>query len=68
MGDRRGHRSDATIEDLIAAGESQTIEFKSTARWNLHTEQPDTKLEHVIVKTVCGFLNAEGGIAAHRCR
>ena len=53
---------DATIEDVIAAGESQTTEFKSTARWNLHTQQPDPKLEHVIVKTVCGFLNAEGGM------
>lgn len=50
-----------TSEDLVAAGESQTVEFKSSARWNLHTEQPDTKIEHVIVKTVCGFLNAEGG-------
>jgi hypothetical protein len=53
--------SDATIADVIAAGESQTTEFKSTARWNLHTQQADPKLEHVIVKTVCGFLNAEGG-------
>lgn len=52
---------DATIEDLISAGESQTTEFKSTARWNLHTAKPDPKLEQVIVKTVCGFLNAEGG-------
>lgn len=52
---------EATIEDVIAAGESQTTEFKSTARLNLHTQQPDPKLEHVIVKTVCGFLNAEGG-------
>lgn len=52
---------DATVEDMIAAGESQTTEFKSTARWNLHTEQADPKLEHVIVKTVCGFLNSEGG-------
>ncbi len=52
---------DATIEDVISAGESQTTEFKSTARWNLHTQQPDPKLEHVVVKTVCGFLNAEGG-------
>ena len=39
----------------------QTVEFKSTARWNVHTEQADPKIEHVIVKTVCGFLNAEGG-------
>lgn len=52
---------EATTEDLIAAGESQTTEFKSTARWNLHTQQADSKLEQVIVKTVCGFLNAEGG-------
>ena len=51
----------ATVADLLAAGESQTVEFKSTARWNLHTRAPDKKLEHVIVKTVCGFLNAEGG-------
>ena len=50
-----------TIDDLLTAGESQTVEFKSTARWNLHTRASDKKLEHVIVKTVCGFLNAEGG-------
>ncbi|MCY4257849.1 MAG: DUF262 domain-containing protein [bacterium] len=51
----------STLADLLAAGESQTVEFKSTARLNLHTNQPDKKMEHVIVKTVCGFLNAEGG-------
>jgi predicted HTH transcriptional regulator len=51
----------ATIEDIIAAGESQTTEFKSTARLNSYTGQADPKLEHVIVKTVCGFLSAEGG-------
>ena len=48
-------------EELIAAGESQTVEFKSTARYNSHTQEVDARLEHVIVKTVCGFLNAEGG-------
>ena len=51
----------SAASDLIAVGESQTVEYKSTARWNLHTEQADKKLEHVITKTVCGFLNAEGG-------
>lgn len=53
---------EATIEDLIAAGESQTLEFKSSARWNMHLGDADPKLEHLIVKTVCGFLNAEGGV------
>ena len=50
------------VSDLIAAGESQTLEFKSSARWNTHTQQSDPKLEHVIVKTLCGLLNAGGGV------
>lgn len=50
-----------TLADLVAAGESQAVEFKSTARWNMHSAQADKKMEHVIAKTVCGFLNAEGG-------
>ncbi|GAA3571402.1 DUF262 domain-containing protein [Microlunatus spumicola] len=52
---------DVTVEDLIRAGESDTVELKSTARINLHTNQVDPKMEHVIVKTVCGLLNHEGG-------
>ena len=51
----------SSVADLLTLGESQTVEFKSTARWNLHTGQAEKKMEHVIVKTVCGFLNAEGG-------
>lgn len=50
-----------TLGDLLAAGESQMVEYKSTARWNVHTKQADKRMEHVVVKTVCGFLNAEGG-------
>lgn len=50
-----------TTSELIASGEGHTVEFKSTAPWNLHTAQADPKLEHLILKTVCGFLNAEGG-------
>lgn len=49
------------VDDIIQAGESQRVEFKSTARWNVRAQQLDKKMEHVIVKTVCGFLNGEGG-------
>ncbi len=49
------------LADLLAIGESQTLEYKSTARWNVRAEQADKKMEHVITKTVCGFLNSEGG-------
>ena len=46
---------------LISAGENHQVEFKSTARWNVHTEQRDSKIELVIAKTIAGFLNADGG-------
>ena len=53
--------SELSTINLIALGESQDLEFKSTGRWNLRTGSKDSKMEHSIVKTVCGFMNAEGG-------
>lgn len=50
-----------TIAELVAAGESRTVEFKSTARVNLATGQRDTAIEMSVIKTVAGFLNAHGG-------
>ncbi|MGI9576945.1 MAG: AlbA family DNA-binding domain-containing protein [Microthrixaceae bacterium] len=49
-----------TVE-LVRLGESGVVEFKSTARRNLHTMERDPKIEAVIAKTVCGFLNGRGG-------
>jgi predicted HTH transcriptional regulator len=51
----------ATASDLIAAGESQTTEFKASGRRSVHTSQAEPRLGQVLVKAVCGFLNAEGG-------
>jgi hypothetical protein len=34
-----------TIADLIAGGEREGVEFKSTLRTNLHTAQPDDKIQ-----------------------
>lgn len=50
-----------TVAEQLTAGESDRVEFKSTARINLHTGQKDARMEQVIAKTVCGFLNSEGG-------
>ncbi len=47
--------------ELIAAGESATVEFKSSARYNQHTRARDPKLELVIATAVAGFSNARGG-------
>ena len=37
------------------------MEFKSTLRTNLHTGQPDDKIQLSALKTIAGFLNAHGG-------
>lgn len=50
-----------TLAELVRAGESSRVEFKSTARVNLHTGKRDDRMELVVAKTVCAFLNADGG-------
>jgi type I restriction enzyme, R subunit len=55
----RAHRN---AEELIKAGESKTLEFKSTLRWNLREDRQDDKLvTHAVLKTIAAFLNTEGG-------
>jgi len=51
----------ATIEELIAEGESDALEFKSSLRWDLDQGNVNKKLEDVIVKSVAAFANADGG-------
>lgn len=50
-----------SITGIIRRGESDRLEFKSSARWNLHTAQRDERIEMVIAKTVAGFMNSDGG-------
>ncbi len=59
--DKTAPEPSSTIAALLAGGESRTVEYKSTARLNLHTGERDKRMEHAITKTVCGFLNADGG-------
>ena len=49
------------LEDLINRGESRGAEFKSSLRMNLHTSQPDRRIELSVLKTLAGFLNTSGG-------
>jgi hypothetical protein len=49
------------IRELIRLGESLSLEFKSTARWNVKESKADKTMEQVIVKTVAAFLNSQGG-------
>ena len=49
------------LTELISGGESESVEFKSTLRVNLHTGQRDKRMENVVLKTLAGFLNTNGG-------
>ena len=49
------------IAGMIAAGESKTVEFKSTLRVNLKTGKRDKRIEHAALKNIAAFLNTDGG-------
>jgi len=49
------------IRDLIGAGESYNLEFKSTFRWDLRQEKKNPAIEHASLKTISAFLNSSGG-------
>lgn len=49
------------ILDTVSAGESDTLEFKSTLRTNLHTGEVDKRMEKAVLKTLVAFLNTDGG-------
>ena len=51
-----------SLGDLIAVGESDELEFKSSLRWDYREERVNKKLEDVVVKSVAAFANAEGGM------
>lgn len=50
-----------SMEDLIAEGESDAVEFKSSLRWDYREKCVNKKLEEVIVKSVAAFANGQGG-------
>lgn len=49
------------LASVIESGESGAVEFKSTLRTNLHTGEPDKRMEMAVLKTLAGFLNTYGG-------
>lgn len=56
--------SDELQKDLLALishGESAHAEFKSSFKWDLKESKPNKALEDVILKTLAGFMNGDGG-------
>ncbi len=50
-----------STKEIIEQGESDFVEFKSTLRWNLHSNRKDKVIENASLKTVAAFMNAKGG-------
>ncbi|MBS3087725.1 ATP-binding protein [Candidatus Pacearchaeota archaeon] len=62
LGPKRKEKDPKKIaQEIIQIGETSKIEFKSTLRTNLHTNQPDKKMELAVIKTIAAFLNTKGG-------
>lgn len=49
------------IASLISTGENDTVEFKSTLRWDLKLNKINKELENTVLKTIAGFMNYKGG-------
>ncbi len=47
---------------LVERNEGEMLEFKASLRWNVYTEEHDKRLEKPVLKTICAFLNADGGV------
>mgnify|MGYP001617594494 CR=1 FL=1 len=53
---------EVSLADVVAAGESATVEFKSSLRWDLREGRVNRDLEKTVARTIAGFLNVEGGV------
>jgi len=49
------------LQLLLSQGEGPRLEFKSSFRWDLRQNQANKALEVVVLKTIAGFMNADGG-------
>lgn len=58
-----GFKPGPSLRELILQGESATLEFKSTARYDVRLGKQQSEREQDILKAVAAFLNSyEGGV------
>jgi ATP-dependent Lon protease len=49
------------VRRLIQSGESASVEFKATLRWDVREERDNPALQKGTTKTIAAFLNSNGG-------
>jgi type I restriction enzyme R subunit len=58
---RVAYQKTCPIGELLARGEDQHLEFKSTLRWDIGTKSKSRLVESATLKTVAAFLNSRYG-------
>jgi hypothetical protein len=59
--DQLSSELDKNLSAIIAKGESDDLEFKSSFRFDYRQQKVNKALESVIIKTLAGFMNTQGG-------
>lgn len=49
-------------KEIINRGESHQVEFKSSLLYNFNTGKAGISVKYIIAKTICSFLNSDGGV------
>ncbi len=52
---------ETTLDELITEGENSELEFKQSLRWGSKEPKNIKKAQSIIMKTIAGFTNGEGG-------
>jgi len=59
---QRGQENrEAFYAELIKGGEGETVEFKSSLRFDFKARSVNKDLAKAVAKTLCGFMNSKGG-------
>jgi schlafen family protein len=58
---RRVRVAEISCAQIPSLEESDTVEFKSSLRWDYKQQRANTDLEREVIKGVVGFLNSESG-------
>jgi membrane protein YdbS with pleckstrin-like domain len=56
-----GKKQGEMVADLVKRKEDQYLEFKETMRYDARNGSSSKDLEKAVIKTIVGFMNAEGG-------
>lgn len=54
-------RRTPSARELIAQGENEHVEFKSSLRWDFERRAVDKRPQEAVAATIAGMLNADGG-------